>query len=170
MPIDMALFRSYSPEKQRSDEQDLKIKLIKKKDLLIAIEDKIQEAMTDDSKPSVLSSLLDHRIEIKNDLNQINSDLAQIKRFNENEASNNPDPVSVAFSTSGAGVVNIRADDRKLVKVPGTRTFQEILDKKKQEEQAEKDAGEIAKLDKYLKLLDDYKKVEAKKRTETSKH
>lgn len=170
MPIDMTFFRSLPLEEQRAWNKKFIIALNEMQERLEGIERKIKEAITDNTTPSELSALLTYRDELKKDLNQLKSDREQIERFNRNEEFLKPDPTFVASTTSGAGAVNIRADDRKLVKVPGTKTYGEILEKKKKDEQAEKEASEIATLEKNLKKLEEYKKVEAKKRTETSKH
>ena len=165
MPIDMSFFRSLSREKQASLTQKLEFALIERMDDLLAIEQKIKVAMSDDTRPSDLGALLAYRDEVRKDLNLIRSDLDQIDRFNRNEEYCKPDPGSVASSISGAGVVNIRADDRKTRKVPGTKTYDEILEEKKKETEEEKEINEVVR-----RLLGEYKKVEnSKKRTQTVK-
>lgn len=165
MPIDMGFFRGLSVEEQKAWKQKLEYALTEVQEKLIAIEIKVKEAVSGDTKPSDLSVLLAYRDEVKKELNQIRSDLDQIERFNKNEEFLKPDPVSIATSVGGTGVVQVRGNSSQFRKVPGTKTYQEILDKKKKDDEAEKEIKEIAK-----KILDEYKKVEySKKRTESSK-
>lgn len=170
MPIDMNFFRNLTREEQISWEAKLRDLFASRFTDLEAIERKIKYAMVDDTKPSDLSALILYRDEVKKDLNQIRSDLDQIDRFNRNEEFLQPDPVSVAGSVGGAGVVSLRPNDKTgFKKVPGTKTLQEILDARKKQEDSEREQDEIARLYERLKKIDDYKKIEAKKRVETTK-
>ena len=161
MPIDIDILRSLSVEEQKKWIRALEEALGDKQKELEQVEKKLKGALMDDSANlSIISPLLTYRDELRNELKQIKSDLEQIIQFGLRGEDKKPNPASVAASTSGAGVVSIRADDTNNREVPGAKTHQQILD----ERQKEEEAFEIVKLDAQLKKLEEYRKIEKSKK------
>lgn len=160
MPIDIDILRRLSSEEQKKWMKALEEALSEKQKGLDQVEKKLKVTMIDESADlSVISPLLTYRDELKNDMKQIKFDLDQISRFNIQGEDKKPNPSLVAASTSGAGVVSIRADDTKNRKITGAKTYEQILD----ERQKEEEAFEIVKLDAQLRKLEEYREIEKSK-------
>jgi len=113
---------------------------------------------------SDMQPLLSYRNELKQVYDQIKYDLDQVNRFMNlgQTGSVFTSPASVKF---GSGTVSIRGTDAQSRPVPGAKTFQQILDERKKEEEAKF----LADLDEKMKKLEEYRKVEqSKKQKQTS--
>jgi len=160
MPIDIEFLRTLSEKEQNNLKNKLETALEATYKDLSVVEGKLKMAMSDpNSNLSDLQPLLSYRNELKQVYDQFKFDLEQVNRFvsqgNYAGASSNPGSLKIA-----TGTVSIRGDDSKSVRVPGAKTFQEILDERKKQE----DAKELAILDERLKKVEEYRKLEQSKK------
>ena len=162
MPIDIDILRSLalSGEEREKWIKALKEALHDKQNEFELVEKKLKVAMMDETANlSVISPLLTYRDELKNEIKAIKLDIDQITQFNRRREDCKPNPAFVAASTSGTGVISIRADDTKNRKITGAKTYEQILD----ERQKEEEAFDIIKLDAQLKKLEEYREIEKSK-------
>ena len=160
MPIDIDLFRKLSVKEQKNLKDKLETALEAIHKDLMVVEGKLKQAMSDvNTTHSDLQPLLSYRNELKQVYDQIRFDLEQVNRFmNLGQASsvfNDPGALKIS-----AGSVSIRASDSQSRPVPDAKTFQQILDDRKKDEEAKY----LADLDEKMKKLDEYRKVEQSKK------
>ena len=165
MPIDIDLFRNLSQKEQENWKNKLETALESIQKDLSLVEVKLKAAMMDDSTShSDLQPLLSYRNELKQVSDQIRCDLDVVNRFlNKGQASRrfNRNPIRIL-----GGAVNIRANDTQNSAVPGAKTYDQILEERKKEEEGKR----ISELDERLKKLEEYRKVEqSRKQTQSQK-
>ncbi len=164
MPIDIDLFRSLSVNEQNKLKDKIEAALDSTRNDLRVVETKLKAAMTDTSTShNELQPLLSYRSEIKQVHDQLKADLDMIERFLQG-SDRGANPVIVAAATFGQGTVGIRKDDTQNRKIAGAKTYQQILDERKKDE----DAVALMELDAKLRKLEEFRKLEnSKQQTQT---
>jgi hypothetical protein len=128
MPFDIDLFRLLSADEQDELRDKLAKDLSDIEKQLDRVEEKLKATMLDDAiKYSDLSPLLSYRDELRRQLNRLRYDLDQIESFVLEGGNHRPNPVHIARTTSGAGIVNIRADDTKARKIHRAKPYSDIV-------------------------------------------
>jgi hypothetical protein len=160
MPIDMDLFRTLNVNDQNNYKNKLETALEAVQHDLMMVEGKLKMALSDEKTTNTdLQPILSYRMEWKQVHDQIKFDLEQVNRFMKQGLT------SKLFTDAGAlkiasGAVSIRGSDSQNQKIPGAKTYDEILKDRIEDEKI----NYLKDLDEKMKWVEEHRKVEQSKK------